>query len=61
MDLFNYQQDVKQFELNKIVDELRNRFGEEALLKGSQLNKEDRLTDRKKRGTSLEKDFFIKD
>ncbi|QOY36022.1 DNA polymerase IV [Anaerobacillus isosaccharinicus] len=60
LDLFNYKKDEKKYELTKIVDQLRDRFGEEALLKGSQLaaNKEDRLTDKKKRGTSLEKDFF---
>lgn len=61
LDLFNYERDAKKYELTKIVDQLRDRFGEEALLKGSQLavNKEDRLTDKKKRGTSLEKDFFF--
>ncbi|MCT8138741.1 DNA polymerase IV [Anaerobacillus sp. CMMVII] len=61
LDLFNYEKDVKKYELTKIVDKLRDRFGEEALLKGSQLRvtKEDRLTDKSKRGTSLEKDFFF--
>jgi DNA polymerase IV len=60
LDLFTYKQDIKNYQLTKTVDELRNRFGEEALLKGSQLSskKEDRLTDKNKRGTSLEKDFF---
>lgn len=63
LDLFNYQKDAKQYELTKIVNQLRDRFGENALLKGSQLtaNQEDRLTDKKKRGTSLEKDFFFDD
>ncbi|WP_084034546.1 DNA polymerase IV [Anaerobacillus alkalilacustris] len=48
LDLFNFEEDVKKYKLTKTVDELRNRFGEEALLKGSQLSKlkEDRLTDR---------------
>ncbi|RXI99552.1 DNA polymerase IV [Anaerobacillus alkaliphilus] len=61
LDLFNYERDVKKYELTKTMDKLRDRFGEEALLKGSQLmaKKEDRLTDKKTRGTSLEKDFFI--
>lgn len=60
LDLFNFKEDLKKYELTKTVDALRDRFGEEALLKGSQLSakKEDRLTDSKKRGTSLEKDFF---
>jgi DNA polymerase IV len=60
LDLFNYKKDERKYELTKIVDQLRDRFGEDSLLKGSQLavNKEDRLTDKKKRGTSLEKDFF---
>lgn len=63
LDLFNYKQDIKRYELTKTLDKLRNIFGEEAILKGSQLasNSEDRLSDRKKRGTSLEKDFFYED
>ncbi len=63
LDLFHYEEDVKKYELTKTVDALRNRFGEEALLKGSQISakKEDRFTDKKKRGTSLEKDFFFED
>lgn len=63
LDLFNYQKDLKQHKLTKIVNDLRDRFGENALLKGSQLSSkvEDRLTDKKKRGTSLEKDFFFED
>ncbi len=61
LDLFNYERDIKIHELTKTMDMLRDRFGEEALLKGSQIiaKKEDRLTDKKTRGTSLEKDFFI--
>lgn len=61
LDLFNFAQDVKKFELTKVVNKIRDRFGEEALLKGSQLasDKENLLTDKKKRGTSLEKDFFL--
>lgn len=63
LDLFSYEQDLKKHELTKIVDQLRDKFGEEALLKGSQLKskKDERLTDSKKRGTSLEKDFFHED
>lgn len=63
LDLFTYQKDEKNYELSKIVNELRNRFGEEVLLKGSQLkaSKKERLLDKKKRGTSLEKDFFYEE
>ena len=63
LNLFSYEQDVKKHELTKVVNKLRDKFGEEALLKGSQLisDKNERLTDSTKRGTSLEKDFFFED
>lgn len=63
LNLFSYEKDVKKYELTKVVDQLRDKFGEEALLKGSQLisEKDERLTDSTKRGTSLEKDFFYEE
>lgn len=61
LDLFSYEKDAKDYRLSGIVDELRNKYGENALLKGTQLSESDRsdqLRDKKSRGTSLEKDFL---
>ncbi|MFA9556016.1 DNA polymerase IV [Evansella sp. AB-rgal1] len=61
LDLFSYEQDMKEDKLSSVVDELRNKFGESVVLKGTQIGKGDRsdqLRDKKKRGTSLEKDFL---
>ncbi|MDG5788651.1 DNA polymerase IV [Evansella sp. AB-P1] len=62
LDLFSYEKDEKEDKLNHVVDELKNKFGENVLLKGTQLRKSndrsDQLRDRKRRGTSLEKDFL---
>ncbi|MGJ9383322.1 DNA polymerase IV [Salipaludibacillus sp. CF4.18] len=64
LDLFAYDKEEKEDKLNGIVDALRNKYGESALLKGTQIGKSDRsdqLRDRKRRGTSLEKDFLRND
>ncbi|MBU9724077.1 DNA polymerase IV [Bacillus alkalicola] len=60
LDLFSYERDEKEEKLSGVVDKLRNKYGESALLKGTQLGKDksDQLRDKKKRGTSLEKDFL---
>lgn len=61
LDLFSYEKDAKDYRLSGIVDELRNKYGENVLLKGTQLSESDRsdqLRDKKSRGTSLEKDFL---
>ncbi|MGO4887012.1 DNA polymerase IV [Anaerobacillus sp. MEB173] len=60
LDLFSYKADIKQHRLAETVDTIRNQFGEEALMKGSQLIKDrtNLLRDKQKRGTSLEKDFL---
>ncbi|WP_416149585.1 DNA polymerase IV [Salipaludibacillus sp. HK11] len=61
LDLFSYEKDDKEYRLSGIVDQLRNKYGENAVLKGTQLSEADRsdqLRDKKSRGTSLEKDFL---
>ncbi|MCE7794365.1 DNA polymerase IV [Salipaludibacillus sp. CUR1] len=61
LDLFSTEEYEKGERLSGIIDELRNKFGEEALLKGTQVTNKDRsdaLRDKKRRGTSLEKDFL---
>lgn len=61
LDLFSFEEDVKAEKLSTIVDELKNKYGENVVLKGTQLSSEDRsdlLRDKTRRGTSLEKDFL---
>lgn len=64
LDLFSYTKDLKQEKLNNVVDKLRDKYGESSLLSGTQIKKgdgsdrSDLLRDKKKRGTSLEKDFM---
>ncbi|UCZ54642.1 DNA polymerase IV [Bacillus shivajii] len=60
LDLFSYKKDEKEEKLSSTVDLLRNKFGESALLKGTQLgeDKSGKIRDKNKRGTSLEKDFL---
>ncbi len=60
LDLFSYKHDEKEEKLNMTVDQIRNKFGENVLLKGVQLgdDRSSQLRDKKKRGTSLEKDFL---
>ncbi|SDY58054.1 DNA polymerase-4 [Evansella caseinilytica] len=60
LDLFTYEKDEKEERLSTVIDSLRNKFGEGSLLKGIQMgdDRSAQLRDRKKRGTSLEKDFL---
>ncbi|ADH99744.1 DNA polymerase IV [Salisediminibacterium selenitireducens] len=61
LDLFNYEEDVKKERLQSMIGEIRGKFGEHALLRGTQIGDEtasDQLRDQKGRGTSLEKDFL---
>lgn len=62
LDLFNYKVDEKEEKLSSVVDQLKNKFGENIVLKGVQASggkdRSDQLRDKKKRGTSLEKDFL---
>lgn len=63
LDLFSYEEESKKWELSKIVDDIRNRFGQGAILVGRQINgdRSELLRDAKKRGTSLDKDFLWED
>ncbi|SER46131.1 DNA polymerase IV [Salisediminibacterium halotolerans] len=64
LDLFDYKRDLKDERLSGVVDQLRNKYGEESLLRGRQMGERDRsdqIRDKKKRGTSLEKDFLRED
>ncbi|WP_096434748.1 DNA polymerase IV [Alteribacter populi] len=60
LDLFSYEKDMKNDQLTTTVDKIRDKFGENILLKGAQLSEDrsDLLRDKKRRGTSLEKDFL---
>ncbi|WP_096201159.1 DNA polymerase IV [Bacillus sp. FJAT-45350] len=60
LDLFNYEKDAKSYELLKTVDEIRNKYGESSLIKGGQAKGDpsELLRDKKRRGTSLDKDFL---
>ncbi|UJW57592.1 DNA polymerase IV [Bacillus sp. A116_S68] len=61
LDLFSYKKEEKEVKLSDVVDSLRNKYGEDVLLKGTQGGSKDRsddLRDKKRRGTSLEKDFL---
>lgn len=61
LDLFSYKKEEKEVKLSDVVDSLRNKYGENILLKGTQgasKDRSDELRDKKRRGTSLEKDFL---
>ncbi|TMW73716.1 DNA polymerase IV [Alteribacter natronophilus] len=60
LDLFSYEKDQKENDLASAVHTIRDKYGESVLLKGAQLSRDrsDQLRDRKRRGTSLEKDFL---
>jgi DNA polymerase-4 len=61
LDLFSYKKEEKEEKLSEVVDSLRNKYGEDVLLKGTQGGAKDRsdeLRNKKRRGTSLEKDFL---
>jgi DNA polymerase-4 len=58
LDLFDYERQPKKESLNKTMDMLRNKFGENAVLTAGMLSDEhsSRLRNHKERGTSLQKD-----
>ncbi|TLS36406.1 DNA polymerase IV [Pseudalkalibacillus caeni] len=60
LDLFSFEKEEKNDRLHSVVNQLRDRFGESALLRGNQAreSRSNRLRDKKHRGTSLEKDFL---
>lgn len=58
LDLFDYERQPKKESLNKAMDMLRNKFGENAVLTAGMLSDSHsaRLRNHKERGTSLQKD-----
>ncbi|QSF46820.1 DNA polymerase IV [Paenibacillus tianjinensis] len=58
LDLFDYERQPKKESLNKTMDMLRNKFGENAVLTAGMLSDSHsaRLRNHKERGTSLQKD-----
>lgn len=57
LDLFNYEEEPKKEALIKVMDELRDKYGENTIVKAGMLQSEigSRLRDKKRHGTSLEK------
>lgn len=58
LDLFDYEQQFKRESLTHVMDELRNKFGENAVLTAGMLGNDPSVLIRnyKERGTSLQKD-----
>lgn len=61
LDLFDYERQPKKESLNKTMDMLRNKFGENAVLTAGMLSDSHsaRLRNHKERGTSLQKDNLL--
>lgn len=59
LDLFNYEKQPKKESLTKVMDELRNKFGESAVLTAGMLGDDPSalIRNHKVRGTSLQMDF----
>ncbi|GAB6926398.1 DNA polymerase IV [Paenibacillus sp. JCM 10914] len=59
LDLFSYEQQPKKESLTRVMDELRNKFGESAVLTAGMLSEDPSslIRDHKRRGTSLQMDF----
>jgi len=57
LDLFDYEEEPKKEALIKVMDELRDKYGENTIVKAGMLQSEigARLRDKKRHGTSLEK------
>ncbi|WEK55427.1 MAG: DNA polymerase IV [Candidatus Cohnella colombiensis] len=60
LDLFSYEQKPKQDRLLTIMDQLRDKFGEDAVLTAGMLGEDPSslIRNKKIRGTSLQKDFL---
>ncbi|SEG73016.1 DNA polymerase-4 [Paenibacillus sp. UNC499MF] len=58
LDLFSYEQQPKKDKLSEIMDALRDKFGEDAVLTAGMIgdNPSAHIRNRKRRGTSLQKD-----
>jgi len=63
LDLFEYEKQPKRALLTDAVDRIRDKFGEEAILTAGMLGRDPSalLRDRKRRGTSLQKDYLDED
>lgn len=63
LDLFSYNQDIKKEELNKTIDKIRNKYGENMIIVAGMAGQEvgERLRNHKNRGTSLQKDYLKDD
>ncbi|CAM3400340.1 MULTISPECIES: DNA polymerase IV [Paenibacillus] len=59
LDLFDYEKQPKKESLTRVMDELRNKFGESAVLTAGMLGDDPSslIRDHKRRGTSLQMDF----
>ncbi|NMO95364.1 DNA polymerase IV [Paenibacillus lemnae] len=62
LDLFDYEKQPKKQSLTRVMDELRNKFGESAVLTAGMLGDDPsaRIRNHKTRGTSLQMDFVRK-
>lgn len=60
LDLFDYEQSPKKERLTKVMDDLRDKYGENAVLTAGMLGDESSslLRDHKRRGTSLQMDWL---
>ncbi len=60
LDIFNYQEQPKKESLNKIMDQLRDKYGENTIITAGMKGIEsgERLRNTKARGTSLQKDYL---
>lgn len=63
LDLFNYERQPKKDKLTRVMDELRDKFGESALLTAGMLGDDPSamIRNHKLRGTSLQTDFLRSD
>ena len=60
LDMFNYQEQPKKESLNKIMDQLRDKYGENTIITAGMKGIEsgEKLRNTKARGTSLQKDYL---
>ncbi len=60
LNLFEYEDQTKKESLNKIMDEIRDKYGENAVIMAGMAGEEsgEKLRNHKTRGTSLQKDFL---
>lgn len=62
LDLFAYEEQIKKEKLNKIVDGIRDKYGESTIISAGMVddNNAMKLLDHETRGTSLQKDYLKK-